>query len=582
MLKDQSPNKTKKVMSHLSHIQKFGKQTRFQTTRRSTKNAVIYTRVSSKEQADNNQSLEVQKKHCDRYAQKHGLTIMGYFGGTYESAKTDERKEFNRMIRFVKSQREGVSFILVYTLDRFSRTGDNAIFISSELKKRGISIISATQPIDVSTHSGVLQQNIQFIFSKYDNDLRREKCIDGMREKLLRGEWTGVLPVGYEYDRSGGPKAYKVKFDKRAVLIAKAFELKAQGLSNTEVALKISNNGYQANRKRIFEIIHNPFYCGYIAHSLLDGQIVKGKHKALVSEELFLTANEVMKSKRTGHIRDKGIDAHVPLKHFVRCAECNTPMTGYIVKKKNLYYYKCNKIGCGCNVSARTMHTLYKELLQQYQVDPELKPILREQLLYTYEYLTQSDKEIKSQTQRKRTELQNKLYTLEERFAFGEVERDIYERVSNKLKEELTQLDSSLASMQKELSNPVKFIEKSLEICSNLAVLWDSAECSHRKQMQELFFPEGILYDKKISGYRTQNVNAVLEVIGLISNKIKDAGHEASQKTFDLPALVASAGIEPASSESESEILSIVLRSQNTILPIAIGSTYGIKNLPQR
>ena len=128
--------------------------------------------------------------------------------------------------------------------------------------------------------------------------------------------------------------------------------------------------------------------------------------------------------------------------------------------------------------------------------------------------------------------------TIEERFAFGEVERDIYERVSNKLKEELTKLDTSLASMQKELSNPVKFIDKSLEICSNLAELWDSSECSHRKQMQELFFPEGILYDKKISGYRTENINVVLEVITSISNKIKEIGHSASQKKFDLPALV--------------------------------------------
>ena len=133
--------------------------------------------------------------------------------------------------------------------------------------------------------------------------------------------------------------------------------------------------------------------------------------------------------------------------------------------------------------------------------------------------------------------------TIEERFAFGEVERDIYERVSNKLKEELTKLDTSLASMQKELSNPVKFIDKSLEICSNLAELWDSSECSHRKQMQELFFPEGILYDKKISGYRTQNVNVVLEVITSISNKIKEIGNTASQKTFDLPALVVPTGI---------------------------------------
>jgi predicted site-specific integrase-resolvase len=51
---------------------------------------VIYTRVSTKEQADNNMSLETQKNACESYAQKNGYQIMGYFGGTYESAKTEK------------------------------------------------------------------------------------------------------------------------------------------------------------------------------------------------------------------------------------------------------------------------------------------------------------------------------------------------------------------------------------------------------------------------------------------------------------------------------------------------------------
>ena len=103
------------------------------------------------------------------------------------------------MLKFVKLSREKISYILVYSLDRFSRTGDSAIFISSELKKTGVNIMAVTQPIDTNSHAGALQQNIQFIFSKYDNDLRRQKTVDGMREKLLRGEWIGNAPTGYSF-----------------------------------------------------------------------------------------------------------------------------------------------------------------------------------------------------------------------------------------------------------------------------------------------------------------------------------------------------------------------------------------------
>ncbi|MGB3946347.1 MAG: recombinase family protein, partial [Bacteroidia bacterium] len=70
---------------------KFAKGKVFKDER--TNNCVIYTRVSTKEQADNNLSLETQRKACDQFAIKNDLLVKGYFSGTYESAKNDERKE---------------------------------------------------------------------------------------------------------------------------------------------------------------------------------------------------------------------------------------------------------------------------------------------------------------------------------------------------------------------------------------------------------------------------------------------------------------------------------------------------------
>ncbi|PZQ96272.1 MAG: resolvase, partial [Flavobacterium psychrophilum] len=75
-------------MNSLSILQNFGKGQR--TDKRGSKNAIIYTRVSSKEQTEN-LSLEVQLKGCEQFAAKGNLHIKGRFGGTYESAQTDER-----------------------------------------------------------------------------------------------------------------------------------------------------------------------------------------------------------------------------------------------------------------------------------------------------------------------------------------------------------------------------------------------------------------------------------------------------------------------------------------------------------
>ncbi|WP_304015750.1 recombinase family protein [Nonlabens dokdonensis] len=116
-------------------------------------NAVIYTRVSTKEQADNNASLDTQLKYCEQLAQKKGLDVVEYFGGTYESAKSDERKHFQKMLNFVK-RRKDIGYIIVYSYDRFSRTGANGAYISDQLKRQGIVTISATQEVDTSTSAG--------------------------------------------------------------------------------------------------------------------------------------------------------------------------------------------------------------------------------------------------------------------------------------------------------------------------------------------------------------------------------------------------------------------------------------------
>jgi len=88
---------------------------------------IIYNRVSSKEQLDG-QSLETQMVKCELYAEKLGLTIVEKFGGTFESAKSDkERKEFNKMLDFLKKSKILIKAVIVYSTSRFSRTGITTI-----------------------------------------------------------------------------------------------------------------------------------------------------------------------------------------------------------------------------------------------------------------------------------------------------------------------------------------------------------------------------------------------------------------------------------------------------------------------
>ncbi len=160
------------------------------------------------------------------------------------------------------------------------------------------------------------------------------------------------------------------------------------------------------------------------------------------SEELFLRTNDALKKNAFGYKQSK--NTNVPLRNFVRCADCNTPFTGYIVRKKNLHYYICNRIGCRCNRSAKAMHGLFAELLKGYEINRLYLSPLKEQFLRICEALADSGKEDRLSMAQNLHTLNTKLEKLEDRFAFGEIDRDIFEKVGGKLKQEIRSIDDAL------------------------------------------------------------------------------------------------------------------------------------------
>lgn len=532
--------KKEKTENTLMQLKQFAKGKSGEYLDLGIQNCVIYTRVSSKEQMDTNQSLEWQKKYCYEYAIKNKFLIKGYFGGTYESAKSDERKEFNRMLKFVKASKDKISFILVYSLDRFSRTGDSAIFLASELKKTGVNIIAVTQPIDTNSHAGALQQNIQFIFSKYDNDLRRQKTIDGMREKLLRGEWIGNAPTGYRFVK-GAPVQTIVIGDKGAG-IKQAFIWRADGMTYDQIIVKLKAMDINMPKQTLGGILVNPFYCGFMSHNLLNGEVIKGKHPALIDEELFLRANQL--KKRDGFKVNKAND-NLPLKVFVKDAESGVPFTGYIVKKKGLYYYKVNRIGLKINRSATIMHTKFEDLLSDYTIDSTHIEPLKLQLAYTWENLTESSTSEKKGISLKLHKVEEDFYNLRKSHSIGKINLEVYEEFSKEMEELKNTLLESLATLDQKLSNPKELIDFTCRIATKLAPVWEKGDYYDKQNFQNVLFPSGLLYDTKIEHYRTPKVNSIFAYVAHVSKALTENKNRTSHFLNGKSGLVPPVGLEP-------------------------------------
>jgi site-specific DNA recombinase len=512
-----------------------------------TKKCVIYTRVSTKEQADNNMSLETQKKSCEQYAKKNGYYISGYFGGTYESAKTDERKHFNTMLSFVKKSREKISHIIVYSVDRFSRSGANAIYIAEQLKKQGIAVFAVTQPTDATTASGSLQQNIQFIFSEYDNQLRREKCMAGVREKLQQGIWCTTPPMGYDIVWDKGIKSFRV--NKTGKLLRKGFLLKAEGLSNEEVRNKLAEQGLKLSTQRVSDFLRNPFYCGLLVHTALEGKVIEGIQEKVVSKEIFLQVNGLLAQNHQGY-RVNDENEEIALKRFLRCEDCGNYLRGYKAYKNQKYYYKCNKPGCKSNIRAERIHDAVMATLQKYtiNINEDFRKLIKAQVIATYNRLNKDKEQITINLENQLAELDKKIERLEERFIEEEIDKSIFDKYKTKFNLERTELLKNLSKNDVKVSNLEELTDNAITFASKLASLWDLSDYLDKQKIQNMVFPDGMTYHKKTNQCRTPRINSVFchiaELAGISENK-KNGNIALSS---DVPVLVENTGVEPVTS----------------------------------
>ncbi len=485
--------------------------------------AIIYTRVSTKEQAENNNSLETQKTYCESYAKNNGLDVIQYFGGTYESAKTDERKEFQRMIKYARNNAT-IGYILIYSYDRFSRTGTNASYIVDELKKQGINLIAVTQKVDTSNAGGIMQQDFFFLLSRFDNEMRRDKTKSGMVELFRKGYWLWSPPRGYE-NKNKFQRAidWKIEINQEGELLQKAFEWRVNNtFSVAEIARKLNNLGMKIDEKRLHDIFKNPFYCGVLTTKMAPGEYVIGKHKAIVSREDFIkinTPDNITVSKIYETMSDD-----LPLKKSLFCPKCGNLMTGFLVKAKNIHYYKCQKHCHGVSINAKKLHMSFSELLKNYKLNINGidKTIIQEIMLTKInDTFKNNEKEILT-IKNNIKKLNQEIETIEERHALGKIDVNVYTKFREKYKLEIEELTKNIDNPVLTSSNLEKVIQNAVKLASKLNELWDSLDLFNKHKFQYLLFPDGFTFDKKNNTVQTKRANVFFELIHSISNVLME------------------------------------------------------------
>ena len=154
--------------------------------------AVIYARYSSDNQRE--ESIEGQIRKCTAYAEKNGITVLKHYIDRAYSAKTDDRPEFQHMIK--DSEKGLFDLILVWKLDRFARNRYDSARYKNQLKKNGVKVVSATELISDKSEGVLLESILEGMAEYYSADLA-EKVSRGLTENALKCKHNGgPAPLG--------------------------------------------------------------------------------------------------------------------------------------------------------------------------------------------------------------------------------------------------------------------------------------------------------------------------------------------------------------------------------------------------
>ena len=300
--------------------------------------AVIYVRVSTKEQTEN-LSLPTQLKACEEYCQRQGFQVLERFKEEGESARTADRTQLQHLLKYCRTHKGRVHFVVVYNLTRFAREKYDHFALRAHLKSLGISLRSATEPID-DTSTGKLMEGVLAAFAQFDNDVRSERTRAGIRAALELGRWTFRAPLGYLNAPKWSDKML-VPDPGRAPLVKRAFEEFASGqYKKQEVLALVTDLGLRTRRGLVLNpqsfalMLRNPLYIGTI-QSPGTGISCRGKFDRLISEETFYRVQALLDGRVQVSGPRQRNHPDFPLRGFVRCDSCGRPLTGSWSKGRN-------------------------------------------------------------------------------------------------------------------------------------------------------------------------------------------------------------------------------------------------------
>ena len=305
--------------------------------------AVIYARYSSDNQRD--ASIDQQVKACERYAAEKGLEVIKVYSDRALTGRTDRRPSFLQMIK--DSAKQKFQFVIVYSLDRFSRNKYDSVIHKHTLKGNSVTVLSAMEHIS-DDPTGALMESILEGFAEYYSRELSQKINRGLADNAEKGIINGSVPLGYRRGKDGyaeivPEEAEIVKEIFRRVNDGEQFARIIEDLNRRGIKTK---KGYEWNRSSFNTILTNERYIGVYRYK---GFVHPDGFPVIIDKELFYEIQKHLVEKPNA--RGKDMRRHTEYGIYLLtgkliCGECGALMTGISGVGRHghrCFYYSCVK-----------------------------------------------------------------------------------------------------------------------------------------------------------------------------------------------------------------------------------------------
>ncbi len=353
------------------------------------KQAVVYARVSSKEQEKEGFSIPAQLKLLKEYATANGFVVAEEYVDV-ETAKQTGRAAFGEMVVYLKAH-PSVRVMLVEKTDRLYRNLKDWVTIDEldveiHFPKEGV-VLSRN-----SRSSEKFMHGIKVLMAKNYIDNLSEEARKGMQEKAEQGIWPTKTPLGYRNVTGSDGKKVIEADPEVAPLITKLFEWYATGQHSLQTAAAKARAAGLAHRRSgtrvpvstIHTILRNRLYTGWFEWN---GKLYRGKHDVLVSVELWERVQGVLDGRHAS--KNRRMTHDFAFSGLIACAKCGCSVVGEIKKQQYVYYHctgyadKCRDEPASCRrkyVREEVLERQFTELLGRLRFDDEVLEWVREAL----------------------------------------------------------------------------------------------------------------------------------------------------------------------------------------------------------